>query len=116
MLLPCKYLSNHPTMCLSLSTRCHGLPERDSSWVSSGKRTITVGLCRYFRARNICSPPITGGVRMSASPSTNMSGGVTFVTYVIGERSANCFWFSHGGPENHVGWKRVKSAVYQKPV
>src|SRR3954464_14016717 len=112
MLFPCKYLSNHPTMCLSLSTLCHGLPERDSSWVSSGKRTITVGLCRYLSARNICSPPIGGGVRMSASPSTSISGVVTLATWVIGDKSANCFAFSHGAPENQVGWKRVKSAEY----
>src|SRR3954463_11055686 len=103
-------------MCRSLSTRCHGLPERESSWVSPGKRTITVGLCRYLSALNICSPPSAGGVRMSDSPSMSISGVVMFVTYVIGDSSLNCSGFSHGAPENQVGLNRVKSAEYQKPV
>ena len=40
-----------------------GSPERDSSCVSRGKRTITVGIFRYLSARNIISPPSDGGVR-----------------------------------------------------
>src|SRR5262249_53847380 len=60
--LPMRYRSNQATMCWSLSTRCHGLPERLSSWLSSGKRTMTVGFFRYLSARNICSPPSAGGV------------------------------------------------------
>src|SRR5262245_47200101 len=77
---PCRYLSNHPTMWRSRSTRYMGLPDRDSSWVSPGNRTITTGFFRYLSARNICSPPSAGGVRISASPSTNISGVVIFVT------------------------------------
>src|SRR3954454_19559590 len=102
-------------MCLNRSTRCHGFPDRDSSWVSSGNLTITAVRCRYFSARNICSPPIGGGVRMSDSPSINISGVVTFATYVIGDSSSNCFGFSHGAAENHVGLNSVKSAAYQNP-
>src|SRR5437870_4867252 len=30
---------------------------------SLGNRTITVGILRNFKARNICSPPAPGGVR-----------------------------------------------------
>jgi len=37
-----------------------GLPERDNSCVSPGKRTMTTGFVRYFSARNICSPPAPG--------------------------------------------------------
>src|SRR5438105_1495182 len=39
------------------STRCQGSPDRDSSWFSRGKRTITNGSLRYFNARHIISPP-----------------------------------------------------------
>src|ERR1051326_3969121 len=42
---PISHLSNHATMCSSRSMRCHGLPARESSCDSSGKRTITTGLC-----------------------------------------------------------------------
>src|SRR5882757_8667335 len=55
--------SNQPTMCCSRSTRCQAWPERDNSCDSFGKRTITVGIFRYFNARNISSPPAPGGVR-----------------------------------------------------
>src|SRR4051812_1885741 len=33
------HLSNQPTICSSRSTRCHGWPERESSWPSFGNRT-----------------------------------------------------------------------------
>src|SRR4029077_2285497 len=58
---PSRYLSNQFRMCCSRSTRCTGLPERDSSCDSPGKRTCTVVLCRYLRARNIATPPWVGG-------------------------------------------------------
>src|SRR3954471_2355646 len=77
---------------------------------------MTVGLCRYLSALNICSPPSAGGVRMSDSPSISISGVVMFVTYVIGDSSSNCSGFSHGAPENQVGLNSVKSAEYQRPV
>src|SRR5690242_15779915 len=60
---PISHLSNQPTMCCNRSTRCNGCPERDNSCVSFGKRTITVGILRYFSARNIASPPEPVGVR-----------------------------------------------------
>src|SRR5204863_8229124 len=60
--------SNQPTRCCSRSMRCHGWPERDSSCVSFGNFTITVGILRNFSARNICSPPALEGVRVSVSP------------------------------------------------
>src|SRR5205085_6718254 len=74
---PCRYLSNQFRMCCRRSTRCSGLPERDSSCDSPGKRTITVVLRRYLRARNIASPPWLGGARRSSSPRMNMIGVVT---------------------------------------
>src|SRR6476619_2483525 len=72
--IPSNHLSNQPTMCCSRSMRCHGWPERDNSCDSFGKRTITVGIFRYFSARNISSPPAPGGVRQSASPRINING------------------------------------------
>ena len=78
--LPSRYLSNQLTMCWSRSTRCHGRPERESSWLSPGNRTITVGCFRYLRARNSSSPPADGGVRQSSSPRMNISGVWIFVT------------------------------------
>src|SRR5215470_11107931 len=61
--IPIRYLSNHPTMCCKRSMRCHGWPERESSCDSPGNRTITVGRLRNLSARNISSPPASGGVR-----------------------------------------------------
>src|SRR5437867_1250979 len=55
--LPCRYLSNQFMMCCRRSTRCTGLPERDSSCDSPGNRTCTVVRCRYLSARNRASPP-----------------------------------------------------------
>src|SRR5580692_8477549 len=72
--MPISHLSNQPTMWSRRSTRCQGSPERESSWVSRGNMTIAVGRCRYFKARNSCSPPESGGVRESDSPSTNSIG------------------------------------------
>src|SRR6266571_1238849 len=54
---PCRYLSNQFMMCCRRSTRCTGLPERDSSCDSPGNRTCTVVRCRYLSARNMASPP-----------------------------------------------------------
>src|SRR5678815_2321450 len=71
---PINHLSNQPTMCCNRSTRCHGCPERDNSCDSFGKRTITVGIFRYFNALNIASPPGPVGVRQSASPRINING------------------------------------------
>src|SRR6185503_12697816 len=103
-------------MCCNRSVRWYGAPERDNSCDSFGKRTIAVGIFRYFKARNIISPPSLGGVRQSASPSMNIIGVVIFFTYVIGERFAKSSGSSHGAPRNHVGVNSVKSAVYQKPA
>src|SRR6185503_14880830 len=77
---PMIHLSNHPTMCCKRSMRCQGCPERDNSCDSFGKRTITVGIFRYFSARNIASPPGPVGVRQSASPSININGVWTLLT------------------------------------
>src|SRR5262249_6773332 len=76
---PISHLSNQPTMCSSRSIRCQGCPERESSWDSFGKRTITVGIFLYFSARNISSPPAPVGVRQSASPRINISGVFTLL-------------------------------------
>src|SRR5262245_54954964 len=102
-------------MCCSRSTRCFGLPDRDSSCVSPGKRTMTVGTFRYFSARNIISPPSLGGVRKSSSPSMNIVGVLTLATWVIGERAVKSAGSSHGALRNHDAVYCVKSAVYQKP-
>src|SRR6185295_12437378 len=83
---PMIHLSNQPTMCCSRSMRCHGCPERDNSCDSFGKGTITVGIRRYFNARNIASPPGPVGVRQSTSPRININGVWILLTYVIGER------------------------------
>src|SRR6202167_6186593 len=101
-------------MCCNRSTRCTGLPERDNSCVSPGKRTITTGFFRYFSARNICSPPAPGGVRKSDSPSISINGVVILSTYVIGDRSLKSASCSQGAPRNQKVVNRVKSAVYQK--
>ena len=51
-----------------------------------------------MRARNICSPPIAGGVRMSAFPSTNIIGVVMlvaltiFLATLIGRIAAGHMW------------------------
>ncbi len=45
-----------------------------NSCVSFGNFTITVGIFRNFSARNICSPPAPGGVRVSFSPKMNIEG------------------------------------------
>src|SRR6266550_857374 len=74
---PSRYLSNQFMMCCSRSTRCTGLPARDNSCDSPGKRTCTVVLRRYLRARNIASPPWLGGARRSSSPRMNIRGVVT---------------------------------------
>src|SRR5688572_10201929 len=71
---PMIHLSNQPTMCCKRSMRCHGCPERESSCDSFGKRTITVGIFRYFSARNMASPPGPVGVRQSTSPRINING------------------------------------------
>src|SRR3954469_24549339 len=71
---PISQRSNHPTKCCNRSTRCHGCPERESSCVSFGNFTITVGTFRNFKARNICSPPAPEGVRVSVSPRINIIG------------------------------------------
>src|SRR5579864_1480981 len=60
---PMRYLSNHPTICCRRSIRCQGWPERESSCDSPGNLTITVGRLRNLSARNISSPPDSGGVR-----------------------------------------------------
>src|SRR5260370_23326395 len=103
-------------MCCKRSTRCHGAPDRDSSCVSFGNRTITVGILRYFKARNIISPPSAGGVRISDSPSTNIIGVVMFLTYVSGDRLVKSCGSSHGAARNQVGVNNVKSAVNQNPA
>ena len=72
--MPINHSSNQPTMWSRRSTRCQGSPDRESSWVSRGNMTIAVGRFRYFKARNSCSPPESGGVRESDSPSTNSIG------------------------------------------
>src|SRR6478752_6672685 len=95
--------------------RCFGLPERDSSCVSPGTRTITVGTFKYFNARNMISPPSAGGVLRSSSPSMNIVGVLTFAICVIGDRAAKSAGSSHGALRNHDGVYCVKSAVYQKP-
>src|SRR5215813_14084081 len=46
----------------------------------------------------------------------NIIGVETSLMYVIGERLTKSSGSSHGAPRNHVGWKSVKSAVYQKPA
>src|SRR5690606_26878107 len=93
--------------------RCQGLPERDSSWFSSGNRTITASLPRYRSARNNGSPPADGGVRQSSSPRMNSNGASIFSTYVIGDRSTYSCGFWKGGFVNQLGVNKVKSAVYQ---
>ncbi len=52
---------------------------------------------------------------MSVSPSMNIIGVVTFLTYVIGERFAKSCGSSQGAARNHVGAKSVKSVVNQNP-
>ena len=64
---------------------------------------MTVGTFRYFRARNIISPPSDAGVRRSSSPSTSISGVLTFATCVIGERATKSTGSSHGAFLNHDG-------------
>src|SRR5206468_3608051 len=63
LVAPISHLSNQPTMCSRRSTRCHGCPERESSWDSPGNFTITVGTLRNLRARNISSPPAAASAR-----------------------------------------------------
>src|SRR6184192_2767842 len=77
--IPISHLSNQPTICSSRSMRCQGCPERESSCVSPGKRTITVGIFLYLSARNISSPPAYVGVRQSASPRMNIIGVFTLL-------------------------------------
>src|SRR5918992_701701 len=96
--------------------RCHGFPARESSWFSSGNRTMTVGFFRNFNARNNCSPPADGGVRQSSSPRMNINGVWMFFTYVIGDRLSKSCGSSKGAFWNHVGLNSQKSAVYQNDV
>ena len=44
----------------------------------------------------------------------NIIGVFTRSMYVIGERALKSSGSSNGALRNHVGWKSVKSAVYQK--
>ena len=52
--IPIKYLSNQLTIFSSRSTRCHGCPLRESSWLSPGNRTIRSGHIRRQRHRHQC--------------------------------------------------------------
>src|SRR4051794_36893577 len=112
--LPIRYLSNQLTMCWSRSTRCQGLPDRESSCDSPGKRIITTGFLRAFRARNIASPPAAGGVRKSESPSISIRGMITFSTKAIGDLASRSPGARNGASLNQVGWNRVRSAEYHQ--
>ena len=64
-----RYRSSSPAGTCRTRRRCAAAARRGARacrsatarGVSPGKRTITTGFFRYFRARNICSPPAAGG-------------------------------------------------------
>src|SRR5262249_10753982 len=68
-------LANQSRIRRNRSSRCRGLPERESSWFSSGKRTNTTSRRSFLRATKSCSACSIGQRRSSSE--WRMSSGVT---------------------------------------
>ena len=88
--------SYQPAIRRSLSSLRSGLPLRERSCVSPGKRTISTVFPSRRRAPNISSDWEIAQ-RRSISPHVSRSGVFTLLTYRIGDFCHSSSMFGHGG-------------------